>query len=336
LISLRKTATELDRLEDLSRVAVSCYSQALRSTEQHAVEVDAAELAHFREQLQALQTRLQAAGQPGQLESVQTSFDDELRDYQDRTRQQIERLRKDIKEATAAVEEFASSVTANGTELEKGLKRELQQLNQAAASDDLNEVRGAIRTATAKISASVEQMRSANQAVIAQLKDEIRLLHDEIRASRRPTPAQDSGAKESRQKLDRQIDAMIQSGASFSVLLVVVSNLEGMRNCHSQSLIEAGLRSFESRFASVVPGAAMTGRWGVDQFAAVLGTEPANALAMSNSVVQRMSMPFVEQDLGASRSLSFGVKAGVVEFRPGADPEKFQSKLKQLAGALAA
>jgi GGDEF domain-containing protein len=336
LISLRKTATELDRLEDLSRAAVSCYSQALRSTEQHAVEVDAAQLAHFRAQLQALQTRVEDAGQPEQLESVQATFDAELGEYQDKTRKQIERLRKDIKEATAAVEEFASSVTANGTELEKGLKRELQQLNQAAASNDLTEVRGAIRAATTKISASVEQMRSANQAVVAQLKDEIRLLHDEIRTSRRPTPPEDPATQESRHKLDNQIGALIQGGSPFSVLLVVVTNLEGMRNCHSQALIDAGLRSFESRFADVVPGAAMTGRWGVDQFAAVLGTEPANAIAMSNTVVQKMSAPFIEQDQGVSRTLSFGVKAGVVEFRPGADPAKFQSKLKQLAGALAA
>jgi len=320
----------------MSRAAVRCYSQALRSTEQHAVEVDAAELAQFRAQLQALQSRLEDAGQAGQLESVQATFDTELREYQDKSRKQIERLRKDIREATAAVEEFASSVTANGRELEKGLNHELQQLNQAATSDNLNEVRGAIRNATAKISASVEQMRTANQAVIAQLKDEIRLLHEEIRSTLRRAPSEQSAANESRHKLDNQIDALIQRGSQFSVLLVVVTNLEGMRNCHSQPLIETGLRSFESRFADVVPGAALTGRWAIDQFAAVLSTEPANAIALSNDVVKKLSAPFLEQEDGMSRNLSFGVKAGVVEFRSGADPAKFQAKLKQLAGALAA
>ncbi len=300
------------------------------------MEVDAVELAHFRAQLQALQSRLEDAGQAGQLESVQATFDTELREYQDKSRKQIERLRKDIKEATAAVEEFASSVTANGTELEKGLKRELQQLNQAATSNDLSEVRGAIHTATTKISASVEQMRVANQAVIAQLKDEIRLLHEEIRTTRRRAPSEQSVANESRHKLDNQIDALIRRGSQFSVLLVVVTNLEGMRNCHSQPLIDTGLRSFESRFADVVPGAALTGRWAIDQFAAVLSTEPANAIALSNDVVKKLSAPFLEQEDGTSRNLSFGVKAGVVEFRSGADPAKFQAKLKQLAGALAA
>jgi len=335
LISLRKTATELDRLEEFNRAALTCYSQAIRSTEQHAVEVDSTQLAHFRAQLETLKARLEDAGEPEQLEVVQAAFDAELRDYQQKTREQIDRLRKDIKEAMAAVEEFASSVTANGTELETGLKHELQRLSKAATSEDIGEIRGAIRTATSRIEASLEQMRAANQAVIAQLKDEIRLLHEEIRTSRRADSGEDA-AKESRQKINSQIDALIRGGSPFSVLLVVVTNLAGMRNIHSAKLIDTGLRSFESRFATVVPGAAMTGRWGVDQFAAIIGTEPANAIAMSNDVVKRLSAPFAEQEHGSNRTLTFNVKAGVIEFRPGSDTTKFLSKLQQLAVALAA
>jgi len=336
LISLRKTATELDRLEDLNRAAVACYSQAIHSTEQHAVEVDAAQLAQFRAQLQALKQRLQDAAQPELLESIQASFDAELRGYHDKTSEQIERMRREIKAAAAAVEAFASSVTANGTELETGLKHELQRLNKAATSDDLNEIRGVIRAATAKIAAGVEQMRAANRLVIAQLKDEIRLLHQEIRTARNASPREDVSAKESRQKIDNQIDALVRQGSPFSVLLVVVTNLEGMRNCHPAGVIESGLRSLESRFANAVPGAALTGRWSTNQFAAVLGTESANAMAMSSDVVQKLSAPFVEQDQGTARTLTFSVKAGVIEFRPGSDVAKFQSKLKQLAEALAA
>jgi GGDEF domain-containing protein len=127
----------------------------------------------------------------------------------------------------------------------------------------------------------------------------------------------------------------MQQGSPFSILLVVVTNLEGMRNCHSPKVIESGLRNLESRFSSIVLGAAMIGRWSQDQFAAVLSTEPANAIAMSSDVMQKLSTPFVEQDQGTAGNLVFNVKAGVIEFRPGADPTKFQSKVKQLASALA-
>jgi hypothetical protein len=65
LISLRKTVTELDRLEELHRAAVSCYSEALRSSERHVVELEAAEAAHFRSQLQAFGTTWKPPRTPG-------------------------------------------------------------------------------------------------------------------------------------------------------------------------------------------------------------------------------------------------------------------------------
>jgi LPS O-antigen subunit length determinant protein (WzzB/FepE family) len=186
LISLRKTVTELDRLEELHRAALNCYSEALRSSERHVVELEASEAGHFRAQLQALRDQLQADANTRQLEFVQAGFDAELKNYWEKTRAQVQRLRRDVQAAAAATEAFAGSVSESEILLEHGLKRELQHLNKTAASDDIQEIRGAIHASTAKITASVDQMRTSNQLAIAQLKDEIRLLHQEVQAARRP------------------------------------------------------------------------------------------------------------------------------------------------------
>jgi len=331
LISLRKTVTEMDRLEELHRAAINCYSQALRSSEQHVVELDASQAAHFRSQLQALREKLQADADARQLDSVQSSFDAELKEYGDKTRGQIQRLRKDVQAAAAAVEAFAGSVNEGELLLESGLKRELQHLNQTAASDDIQEIRGAIRSTTAKIGASVEQMRASNQLAIAQLKDEIRLLHQEVQAARRAKP--DSTTPEARQ-VDNKIEEMIRQNKPFSVLLVVIRNLEGLGNCHSAEVVGSAIQDFQARFQNILPSSAIVGRCGPDQFAAILGTPPANAMEMSSEVVRKLSSPFVENERGTSHSVIFNPRAGVIEFRPGSDPAKFHAKLKQLAEAL--
>src|SRR5277367_2126577 len=189
MISLRKTATELERLEELHRTAVDCYSQALRSTEQNAIELDTTQAAHFRSQLQALRDQLRTDAGPRDLEAVQTSFDTELKDYKEKIAEQVKRLRREVQAAAAAVESFAGSINESEVNLESGLKRELSSLNQSAASDDIRVIRGAIHASTTKIAASIQQMRSSNQLAIAQLKDEIRLLHQEVQAARRPQTA---------------------------------------------------------------------------------------------------------------------------------------------------
>jgi GGDEF domain-containing protein len=334
MISLRKTATELDRLEELHRTAVNCYSQAFRSAEQNAIELDSAQAADFRRQLQALRNQLRLETEPREWNSIQTSFDSQLKDYGDKTRLQVQRLRQEVQAAAAAVESFAGSISESEINLESGLKRELQILNQSAASDNIQEIRGSIRTATAKIAEKIDEMRSCNQLAIAQLKDEIRLLHQEVQAARRSQIPSDPSS-ESHQRITAGMEELIHENKSFSVLLVVVRNLEGLQNCHSANAIADALRSFQGRFENILPAPAIVGRWANDQFAAILSTAPGNAIEMSSDVVRKLSEPFLETDQARAQSIVFTPRAGVVEFPLGSDLAKFQAKLKQLADALA-
>ena len=333
MISLRKTATELDRLEELHRTALNCYSSALRSTEQNAIELDAAQTAHFRAQLQALRDQLRADAGRRELESVQASFDTELKNYRDKTGEQVQKLRREVQAAAAALDSFAGSISESEVNLESGLKRELNILSQSAEKDDLQAMRGVIRSSTTKIAASIQQMRSSNQLAIAQLKDEIRLLHQEVRSARGAQTA--DPAAESRQQITGRMQESINKNVAFSVLVVVVRNLEGLQNCYSQAVIDSALRGFQARFENILPPATSVGRWAKDQFAAILTTAPGSAIDMSGDVVRKLTEPFQEQDQGVTHSIAFNPRAGLIEFSPGSDLAKFQAKLKQLADALA-
>lgn len=334
MISLRKSVNELERLEELHRTAVKCYSEALHSTGRNAIELDSAQTAHFRAQLQALRDQLRADATRRELEAVQISFDTELKDYHDKTRDQIQHLRQEVQAAAAAVESFAGSISESEGNLEARIERELNTLNQSASSDDIRVLRSAIQGSTAKISASVHEMRASNQLVIAQLKDEIRLLHQEIQSARRTQPAPDPAA-ESRQQMSGRMQEFINKRTPFSVLLVVVCNLEGLQNCYSTNTIESALRALQSRFENILPSSATVGRWTRDQFAAILSAAPGNAIEMSREVVRSLSDPFLERDQSGTQSIVFSPRAGVVEFSPGSDLAKFQVRLKQLAEALA-
>jgi GGDEF domain-containing protein len=335
LISLRKTATELDRLEDLGRSAVSCYSDVISSVEKHAIELDAAQVDHFRAQLHALACRVHDASDPDLLREVQVLFDTELRDYEQAARKHIEQLRKDVAAAAAAIESLSSSVNNSGSGLEAGVKQELHRLNEAADGGDIDSMRGAIRTATSKITASIQQMRASNQLALAQLKDEIRVLHEEIQGLRKTQSHENEERSESRRHVNGRMDELMHQGRPFSVLLAVVKNLDGLRNCHPPAILDSGLRTFESRFGSVLPGSAIIGRWSKHQFAAVLDTERSNCVVLSGDVVKRLSAPVLEEAQGRTHTVLFDVATGVIEFRPGVDRQRFQAKLTELADALA-
>lgn len=338
MISLRKSVTELDRLEELHRKALQCYSGALRSTEQNAIELDAAEAAHFRAQLQALRDQLKADGPPNELEAVQTSFEAELKEYHDKASGQIQHLRQEVQAAAAAVESFAGSITESDENLESGIQRELNSLNKTAASNDIEAIRGAIHASTAKIAADMKEMRSSNQLAIAQLKDEIRLLHQQVQSGRRPQTPDPS--EESHEQMSGRMQEFIRKKTPFSVLLVVIRNLEGLQNCYAADTIEGAVRGFQSRFENILPSTAIVGRWAKNQFAAILSTAPSNAMEMSREVVRKLTEPVIipqngEPEKGVSHSIAFHSQAGVIEFGRDSDFAKFQARLKQLADALA-
>jgi len=330
MISLRKSVNELERLEELHRTAVKCYSEALYSTEQNAIEVDSAQAAHFRSQLQVLRDQLRTGAARSELEAVQNAFEAELKDYHDKIQDQIQHLRQEAQAAAAAVESFAGSISESEGKLEAGIERELKTLNQSAASDDIAVMRGAIQASSAKIASSVQQMRASNQLMIAQLKDEIRILHQEIQSARRSQPAPDP-SQESHRRMSGRMQEFISKRAPFSVLLVVVRNLEGLENCYSTDAIEGALGTFQSRFEGILPSSAIVGRWARDQFAAILSAAPGDAIEMSREIVHRLSEPFAERE---KQPIAFSPRAGVVEFSAGSDLAKFQVRLQQLAEAL--
>jgi GGDEF domain-containing protein len=335
LISLRKTTNELDRLDEFGQSALACYSAAIGLTDRHAIEFNSEQVAHFREQLQALVRQLRSAGNPQQLKSVQLSFEAEVKEFQRRVRDHLEQLRREVVAAEGAVAAFSTSFNQSGSDLEAGVKRDLDHLNKVAASDDIREIRGAIQTVTAKITADVGKMRSSNQLAIAQLKDEIRLLHQEIQDMQRSVRQSSEEQTPARQHLNSRMQELARRGRPFSVLLAVIKNLEGLHNCHAPQVLESGLNTLKARFENKLPGSATVGRLNKNQFAAVLEIDRVVAIATSRDIMKTLSKPIVEEADGALHTILFEVNTGVIDFQPGADPGEFENRITQLVGTLA-
>ncbi|HSR07735.1 MAG TPA: diguanylate cyclase [Bryobacteraceae bacterium] len=332
MISLLKTAFEMERLEKFKRVALECYGLALTSTEQNVIEVDHQQATQFRGELQALVSQLGEATSPGKLQNIQDLFREELREYRDSTHEQLRRLRKEMDAAAAALEEFAGNASARGDDHEKALKQALRALDVAAASDRLEAMKAAIRAASADILSSFEQMQAKNQFAIAQLKDEIRLLHQKLQAGRRPAAL--SAETWDRQDVDHRIEQMLSQNTSFCLVLIVLRNLKMLVSRYSGDVVEEALESLEVRLRDMLGGEAMLGRWTTNQFVAILRVSPSNAMVISRDAAQKLMEPYSFKHEGIPCTLVFQVAAGVVDHQAGSDVLKFRNKLASLSKAL--
>jgi len=334
LISLLKTVSELDRLEELRETTATCYALAIRSTAQYAIEVEPAQAEGFRRHLEALQGQLQSAATTFDLRAVQSSFRGELRGYRDEVSGQLARMRKEMEAATAALQTLANSVIASGADHEAEVKQHLVELDAASRCNDIESILAGIRRCSTAIAVSIEEMRRSHQFLIVQLHDEIRVLHQEIENERRSFFTDPVSGAWNRQKIDARIQDLLQLNDSFSVLLVRFRNSKWLASQHSAAVIRQTLQAMLLRFQGLAGEEVMIGRWNDDEFIAILETQPVDALAISRDVARKLSTTYTIQEGGVSQNVNVQATSGVMERRVGTDHAAFHEKLTELSDTL--
>src|SRR5215471_1473640 len=93
---------------DQEKFLEECYALALRSAADYAVDFDSAATQEFQRYLRTLEDRVPDAATET-LRSVHASFRGELRDYGDRARAFLQRMRDDLAGAEEAMNTFCGS-----------------------------------------------------------------------------------------------------------------------------------------------------------------------------------------------------------------------------------
>lgn len=335
MISLRKTATELDRLEELQQTLARCYGLAIKSSAEYAVELDPHSTEYFRQRLQSLDAQCGQASAPEHYNAVQASLRGELRNYRDQAREQMARMRKDLQNAAAAMKVFAEGVSSSGDDCDLQLRRNVEQLEALASSDDIEKLRCGIESATTAIMRSYGQLRRSHQLVVTQLQDEIRTLHQAMDNERSRLDRDHVSGAWNRQKLNERIETLLQRNDPFCVLLVSARNLRRLERQHSSAVITDGLRTLVQQFDNILGGEAMIGRWSDDVFSAILDLDPASVMQLSTEINRKLSMSFPVWTSGVAQMLTIETSTGIVDRRRDSDSSKFYRKLEQIAAAMA-
>ncbi len=334
MISIRKETSELDRMQNLLTAVMASYAQGLRAVAQYAVEIDRSDAETFRKHIEALQAKAEASAHAEDMQAVQASVRGELREYRDKAAEKLLKLRGEINSAVEAMQTFADSVATAGADHEEQLKEALKQLSAVARQGDLPSVQSAVFEVIGRITASVEDMRRNHKMVIATLRDEIRILHQQIEAERKASFLDRATGVWNRQKLDEQVSALMDGVQPFCILMVAVRNLKRIENRYTKTVLEGSMKALLQRLAHMLGEEAAIGRWSEESFAAILTIDPATAIKLSRDATTRLSGLYSVQENGLSQSVPLQAICGVVEHSAGMESHNFHKKLLQMSEAL--
>jgi GGDEF domain-containing protein len=335
LISIKKASEDLDRLADMVKAVKASYNHAVWSAAQYTIDLDAADSKHFRDHLERIRAQADRSEYPEDWASVQSSFRGELRDHRDRSLVHLNKLRSELRAAAEAMETFANGVAACGADHKQELETAIDSLETASHADNLQTVRAALIKTKDKILTSVEKMEHEHQFVIAQLRDEIRSLHEQIDAERRVPFLDTPSGVWNRTKIDSQMKEMLTRDESFCVLVIRLRNMRRLEKHHTPAIIEGGVKALVQRLAAMLGEDAAVGRWDEEVFAAILQIEPAAVISLSREATIRLSGGYTVQENGMSRRIDLTAATGVLERVRGMTSAAFHQKLQQMADALA-
>lgn len=334
MISLRKAVDNQERQEDLLRALAKFYSQAIRASADCAVELEVSETEHFREQLYSLHTQTSDASTPQQYEAVDKSLRQELHQYHDRGLTYITRMRRELESAASAMKVVAEQVSNSSGDYGVFIHDEVQRLNTLSESSDLEQIRAGLKVAAEEILRNYDQFRLTTKLTIAQLKDEIRVLHQAIDADRQKQSVDQNSGAWNRPKLIERMDGLQQRNERFCAMVVVVRNWKRLQSQYSRTSVSAVLQAYLKDLRAVLGGDASIGRWSDEIFVAVLEMDPSAGMQLSSEVKKRIAGTYNVKEDGSQQTIKLETVASLVERQRDFPADRFFAKLRQLIEAL--
>lgn len=323
MISLHKSVTELERWEALQKTTLECYRQAIRSIREFALEVDPADWKEHRERLAAIERQVGAEPRAPELVKARESLTGELGDYHDRGQNHLGRLRSELEEAMKVMQQFADAVSENGDGAAEKVRAELAQMRLLENCDDLDQLRVRLRTSIERLGSLVERIQQQNQYVVAQLTDEIRVLHDRVKAAQKANALDPSTGVYHRLETAARIERSIEGGNMFSLLFISIRNFRQLQWQRGRQAVE-DLAAAMCRRLRKLAGAEVE-RWGENEFVMVLTVEKAEAMNRSRDLASRLAADESGPDMTPLQ-----IATGVVDYRGGESASQLFDRAEKL------
>ena len=310
----------MDESEAAHRAAAKAFAQAAETAAQHVVEVDADEAHRFRKQVLGLAGRLGEQPGPEALSVARSMFQSELRGYAERAGIDIRRLKNELGAAAQAMQSLAQGITTGGSEHEAVLNREFQLLTRAADAPDVPTIRAAIHETVATVSASYQDLKQSHNLVIAQLRDEIRVLQQAMHTERKPDTEE---ALVEKHALDRRIEEMLRRRQPFHLMLVGLTTLPGknvppgLQDRAIQELVK-NLRSLSQANSGNLA------RFSTKLYAVIVGSD---RVAEPHTWQQQLAACHVFQENGIPRTLRIEPRVIGIEYAATDSPTLFFARL---------
>ena len=310
MISSKEDLAELERYDNLRRLALECYISGIQNMAHYALELDDAITGPYRASLKGLAGEV-ASGEQSALLDSRSTLRGLLREYRDQASKYLNGLREELAQSARALGEIMETMAQGDDDHREAFRQSIARLREVAALPEARPVSAAVVAATEAVERQVERIREQSQLLVAQFQVEIRMLHRRIDSLEAAAMVDSMSKLLSRAEMEKRI-----GGAGDEWFSLLVMRVEGLRLAERQWGETAAAElagALGKRLRSGLPPEAVIGRWGHEEFIAKVTLGRAEALAAAKWLTENLSGAYACLKAGKTVRPVLQVYAAVVD-----------------------
>lgn len=356
VLSLAKRITELERVEAVRTQLLSYCARGARASARTLVEFDEARVTELRDLLHLEAARIENAQTNSELHAAYNQIDAILEEHRSAGESYLRILRENLNSTARVLQAVLNQMAGSGAAHHDALEEDLERLKEIAHIEDIETLKRALHETAAQLAEKLQSMRREHQLIVTQLRDEIRILHQELQEraqmqipspapsaaepcvpatspSQKPHPEHVSeevllGMK--RPEFAEVLKVKSEQGESYSLVAFLLSNLGELFAKHEPAAVIALMDASARRVIDAFAGNPFWIRWEDDCFLVCTHYRGAAANGWATDVAERLSgTQRVRTDAGAIE-LPLVVAAASIDARPADSPESLLERASDL------
>jgi diguanylate cyclase (GGDEF)-like protein len=337
LISLKRYL-EVDHT-GLLKSTLDSYRAALAATGVFGSEACPNLGQEFEQTLWNLQHALESEATPDGVSETERRFESELKLASTRAAGYLKQKTVEIKELLIVLARTTEAVGERDQRYTRQFHDFSKRLDAIADLDDLTKIRSSLVQSARELKTCVDDMTRDSQASVGQLRAEISGYQTKLVETERLASRDSLTGLGNRRRIEFELEDLEKHGRSFCVMMLDVNGLKQINDSFGHPAGDEVLKQFAAELKTAAHPSGVVGRWGGDEFVAILNNDPKEAAKFVERVRKWVFGDYSIEAGGSKRKTHVSAAIGVACANPGepytkalerADAEMYRDKARTL------
>jgi diguanylate cyclase (GGDEF)-like protein len=269
-------------VRELASVILESYRSALLAMGNSGARACPAVGSDLQQSLASLENRLSADPTPSLVKETETQVEQQLVQWGESAADYFKTKAKEVKELLIVLVRTAESMGQRDQRYANHFKEFTAQLQNVANLEDLGQIRFTLVQEATKLKTYVDQMAEDSRESVAQLQAEVSTYETKLKAVELLALQDPLTRLANRRKIEERIEWRVSHKATFCVVILDLDRFKQVNDRYGHAAGDNLLLQFSQELRSNIRSSDMVGRWGGDEFIAVLDCD----LKAANSQVE--------------------------------------------------